>query len=388
MARIAKPWWREESNCYYVTVRGVQHRLDPKKSKADRMFHDLMTKPEESLEADSAVVLIDTFLHWCQENKPDSYDWYYRFLNPFCKVVQDLTVEEVLPKHVEQFIGKKTWGPSGRRAAITAIKRAFNWGVKQGHIQRNPVKEFEKPEAPIREQVISLEAHKQILKRVSKAFGELLELAWETGARPFELYRLETRHLEMKNCRAVFPRLESKGKRRQRVIYFSKKAMQIIKRNMLPAGPVMRNDDGQPWTIYSINCAFSRLQAVMGREVSADEEIDDDVLQAKMAWIKASRADKGKPELKTADLKRQAIKSIAGSAARKKAPKYCLYAYRHSFGHRKLTEGTDSMVVATWLGHRDTQMLARVYGHIHKNQDFLLTQLNRQPAKKTGRSAG
>jgi integrase len=46
------------------------------------------------------------------------------------------------------------------------------------------------------------------------------------------------------------------------------------------------------------------------------------------------------------------------------------------------------MVVATLMGHSSTQMLERLYGHIHKNQDVRLTQLNRRPAKKAGWSAG
>jgi integrase len=262
-----------------------------------------------------------------------------------------------------------------------------NWGVEQGHISVNPVKAMKKPEAANRELLITQEIHKDILKRVSKCFGELLELAWETGARPFELYRLETRHLELKNHKAVYPKAEAKGKKKPRVIYFSAKAMKIIKRNMQPAGPVMRNDDGKAWTIYAINCAFLRLQAAMGREVSPDIEIPEKMLKTKMEMIRKIRAKKAaekkeneeKPMrvLTEAELKRQARKSLEDSAARKNAPKFCLYAYRHSFAHRKLTEGVDSMVVATWLGHKDTTMLMRIYGHIHKNQDFLLAQLNK-----------
>ena len=327
MGRIAKPWWREESQCYYATVRGVQHRLDPMKSKATRMLAELVAKPENSLDTESALVLIDRFLAWCEKNRPDSYGWYFQFLNPFCEIVRTLRVDQVEAHHVEEFIDKDTWGPSGKRAAITAIKRAFNWGVKQGLIQRSPVKSVEKPQAGIRETIIDRKTHELIVSKVSKPFGELLELAWETGARPYELYLLETRHLEVENRRAVFPRAESKGKKKQRVVYYSSTAMEIIKRNMRDEGAVMRNVDGNPWTIHSINSTFARLQRKIGT-------------------------------------------------------RYCLYNWRHSFAHRKLSEGVDSMIVATWLGHSSTQMLERVYAHIHKNQEFLLAQLDRQPSAK------
>ncbi len=333
MARIPKPWWRDESQCYYVTIRGVQHRLDPKKSTAHAMFMTLLNEPAGGLERESAVVLIDQFLDWCQKNRPDSYSWYFQFLNPFCKVVDGLRVDEVGPDHVQVFIDRPSWGPAAKRAAITAIRRAFNWGIKLGKIKKNPAKAVDKPEAPFREQIITRELHDLIITKVGKAFAELLELAWETGARPFELYRLETRHVELNNCRAVFPKSEAKGKKRQRVIYFSDAAMQIVKRNVRGTGPVIRNTDGDAWTIHSINSAFNRL-------------------------------------------------------SRKMQPRYCLYNWRHSFAHRKLSEGLDSMVVATLMGHSSTQMLERVYGHLHRNQDFLLAQVNRTPPKLAKRTAG
>lgn len=304
-------------------IRGVQQRLDPDKRIAYEMFHTLMGTSQTKLKSDHAVVLIDKFLEWCEANRPDSYAWYFQFLNPFCKEIADVRVDQVKAHHVERFIDKPTWGASAKRGAITAIKRAFNWSVKQGYISQSPVRSVEKPEAKIRETVISLAMHKANLKAVPKAFGELLELAWETGARPLELYGMETRHLELKESRAVFPRSESKGKKKQRVVYFSKKALAIVKRNMRAEGAVLRNSDGNPWNAYAINCAFGRL----AKKTSKD--------------------------------------------------RLCLYAYRHSFGHRKLTEGTDSLVVATLMGHSDLSMLHRVYGHIHQNKSFLLAQLNK-----------
>ena len=73
-----------------------------------------------------------------------------------------------------------------------------------------------------------------------------------------------------------------------------------------------------------------------------------------------------------------AINCAFGRLAKKTSKdRLCLYAYRHSFGHRQLTEGTDSLVVATLMGHSDLSMLHRVYGHIHQNKSFLLAQLNK-----------
>lgn len=383
MARKSKPWFWEARGIWCVKINGHRHNLGEVKKDAFDAFYQLMAASGKApttgkaSKHKSVVVLIDEFLDWCQKNKPKSFEWYCQFLLPFCKTVPDLRIDELKPHHLEDFIDKPTWGPSGRRAAITAIKRPFNWALKRGEIGINPLRSVEKPNEQIREMVIPLSMHKQILKFVGKPFAELLELAWETGARPFELYLLETRHLELKSSRAVFPREESKGKKRQRVIYFSKKALAIVKRNMQAKGPVLRNADGKAWTAYSINCAFLRLQTAMGRQAAVKpEKISDEQVQAKMTKIRESRERKGKVPLSESALRWQARKSVTDAAIRKHALKLCLYAYRHSFGHRKLTEGTDSLVVATLMGHKDTVMLAKVYGHLMQNQGFLLAQLN------------
>lgn len=96
-----------------------------------------------------------------------------------------------------------------------------------------------------------------------------------------------------------------------------------------------------------------------------------------MENLRLSRRAKEKAPLSEASLRWQAMQSLANTAARKKAPRFNLYAYRHSFAHRKLSEGTDSLVLATLMGHSDVKMLQRVYAHIHQNQDFLLAQLNK-----------
>lgn len=377
MPRPSKPWYWKARKEWYVKINGERIRLGPDKEAAKTYFHALMAKPDDTVNHDSAIAIIDEFLLWCEKERPASYDWYYQFLNPFCKAIQDLSVSQVAPSHVTAFIDKPTWGPSAKRAAVTAIKRAFNWAVNEGRIPKSPVKQCKKPEATIREQIITREMHDEAVSLVNPQFADLLEIAWETGARPFELYRLETRHLELDKSRVVFPKSESKGKKKNRVVYFSPKALDIVKRNMWPSGPVLRNTDGEAWTVYSINCSFLRLQTAIGLKARNEKDLSKASINAKMAEIKKSRADKEKPPLKEGALKKQATKSLSDSAARKNAPKYCLYSYRHSFAHRKLSEGMDSMVLATLMGHSTVQMLDRVYGHIHKNADFLLAQLSK-----------
>jgi site-specific recombinase XerD len=87
-----------------------------------------------------------------------------------------------------------------------------------------------------------------------------------------------------------------------------------------PAGKLFRNEDGEPWQKDTINQRFSRRKNLMGQ-------------------------------------------------------KLCLTHIRHSFATRMLLAGVDALTVATWLGHADTSMLSRVYGHLTQNPDYLHERL-------------
>ena len=382
MPRPSKPWYWKARKEWYVKIDGERVRLGPDKKAATEQYRALMA-PQKKLQRGQAIVLIDDFLEWCQKNRPASYSWYFQFLNPFCKIIDGLRVDDVTPEHVTEFIDKPTWGPSAKRAAVTAIKRAFNWAVKQQKIHTNPVKECSKEEATTRDLLITEEIHAELLSFATPEFAELLEMAWCTGARPFELYRLETRHLDLKNSRAIYPKAEAKGKKKPRVIYFSPKALEIVERNMQASGRVFRNTDGEPWTVYSINCAFLRIQTAMGLKASTKIKITPEALEAKMVMIRKNREKKNlmeenpKPPHSPAALHNLATKSLRSAAARKHVQKYHLYAYRHSFAHRKMSDGMDSMVVATLMGHSSVDMINRVYGHLNKNAAFLLAQASK-----------
>jgi integrase len=49
--------------------------------------------------------------------------------------------------------------------------------------------------------------------------------------------------------------------------------------------------------------------------------------------------------------------------ARELAPRYSLYALRHSWATNALKRGVDPLTVAILMGHQDPSMLARVYQH-------------------------
>lgn len=320
MARNPKPWYWKARKCWFVTIDGQRHNLGEDKKEAEKRFHELMLgKPK--VKSDSVLCLFDEFLEWTQKHRAErTYGWYKDFILSFAKEVKHLSTDQVKPYHVQKWVDSQPgWDQGTRRGAITAIKRAFNWAVKQGYIDRSPIRHLEKPEARRREIVVTEEEYRKILEVSDQCFGEMVTFALETGARPNEIIIMEDRHLDLKNDRVVLPTDEAKGKKRIRTIYLTPRAKEIL---IGKTGRIFRNSEGNPWTAYAINCRFGKLKKKIGRRL-------------------------------------------------------CLYAFRHTFAQRKLEAGVDCLVVATLMGHSDVSMLAKYYQHHAQNPEYLLNQLKR-----------
>jgi integrase len=327
MPHFPKPFFRPARGLWYVQLHGKQLNLGPDRDSAFRQYGQLISRPSPTpLTAASIAVLLDLFLDWCKLHREErTYDWYKTRCQSFLdSLPADFDVSQLKPYHVQQWVDGKRWNAGMKRGAIVAIQRAFNWLAKQGRIDRSPIAGMEKPPQGRREKVISCAQYKEILALFPDSFGDMLQLAWETGARAQEILRLEARHFDGDKARWVFPALEAKGKKRPRIVYLTDTALGITKRlvSVYPEGRLLRNEDGVPWTRHAVSCRFSRLKKKIGE-------------------------------------------------------KLCLTNFRHSFATRRLEQGSDSMIVAALLGHKDLSMLGRVYGHLGQNGQPLIDSLKK-----------
>jgi integrase len=80
----------------------------------------------------------------------------------------------------------------------------------------------------------------------------------------------------------------------------------------------------------------------------------------------------GKPVRQYSERERARIRN---KVATRFAPRYSLYAFRHSWATRALQSGLDALTVAVLMGHNDPSTLARVYQHLSHNSDHLRKQL-------------
>lgn len=390
MPHFPKPFFKKGRGVWYVEIDRKQVNLGPNRDEAFRRYHQLMAEPrQKQVAADSVLGVVDAFLDWCCKHRsPDTYRWYRDRLQEFARHIEPtLTVGQFRPYHVQQWVDLHgEWANGSRRNAIRAVKRAFKWAEEQGYIDRSPVAHMKKPKGGKREVIVSQEEYDEILSLApDRGFRDLLIVTWETGCRPQESLIVEARHVDLVNQRWVFQESEEKSRSSMRVVYLTDVALEIVKRLMLahPEGPLFRNSVGRPWTADSVNCAFTRIQIRMGRRMLKATSKPKDkrrkllhVGENEVAAVAATmdRENKDGSPRSDAKLRHEARKRLSNKAAMAVAPKYSLYALRHTWMNRLLTLGVDALTVAILAGHRDPSTLARYYQHLSLNPEHLLAQ--------------
>jgi len=139
-ARYPKPFFREARQCWFVQLGTKQIRLDPDREEAFRQYHALMQQPEEERTSTGQAVvdILDAFLDWVQRNQePRTYDFHKGHLTTFAKSIpRGIAVTALKPYHVTKCMdAQAAWGSSTKNGFCRSVCRAFNWAVKQGHIE-------------------------------------------------------------------------------------------------------------------------------------------------------------------------------------------------------------------------------------------------------------
>ena len=200
----------------------------------------------------------------------------------------------------------------------------FNWAQKMRYLERNPIKGMPKPDRTIREEFLPIDIWPKLLEAASdEQFRDWLMVMLLSGCRTEEMFKFKAQHFD--EDRFVLPITDSKGRKQVRIIYLPDKALSIVERltKENPEGALFRNRRGVAWNKNSINCRFKRLKKIMGE------------------------------------------------------PKLCATVLRHSFAHHRLISGQDALTVAELMGQKGTDMLAKRYGKIGQNRDYMKEEANR-----------
>jgi integrase len=391
-----EPFWRAERNCYFVQIGKKQHRLSPDEAEAWRLYHELMAKPPEAPktvargESARVVQLLDAFLDWVAKNKaPRTYDSYRENIQRFAgSIPAKLTVAQLKPFHVTQSMSDCAhWSNNTKNDFISSIKRALNWAMDEGLIDQSPLARMKKPAREAREMAISPAEYATIIEAVEEpCFRDLIELAWETGARVQELRQIEARYLDLASNRIVFPPKVAKGKKYHRVIYLTGRAKEILLRlaGVHRTGPLLLTSAASAWTKDSINSAFCRLQVTLGRRKMRELSIaPKKPTRFKPATVPPEHLAEARAQHQ---VKRKAYRRELRKTARKYGPKYHLGAFRKGYASEALKAGLDTVTVAHLLGHKDATMISRVYGRVQ--QDPVHMAAAARKAKKDVKAGG
>jgi integrase len=330
--REPKPFFRIQTQSWYVQFGKQQIPLGRDREAAWEKYHKLMAERRKGVvkSDDVLATVLNRHLVWVRGNRsPATFKKKLRHLRSFGQYIgPKLKVSELKAFHVQRWIDQEYDGRSDtyRHIAISELQIALNWAVGLQYIAENPIVKMPKPEAAMREVFVPAEQWPEILAAIpDREFRDYIIVMVTTGARAQEMPRIEARHFDREHRRIVFPKSESKGKKRSRVIYLPDEAFEIVDAwaSRHTSGPVFRNTKGRPWTKDSVNNRFQRLKKKLGM------------------------------------------------------PGLCATVLRHSYAHDQLINGTDSHIVSKLMGHVDGRMLAERYGHIDQNPEFMLNQANR-----------
>ncbi len=330
--REPKPFYRTQTQTWYVQLGRQQINLGRDEKAAWDKYHALMDERRRGIvKADDSVAnVLNRHLAWARDYRAKAtFQKKLTHLRSFGQYVgPKLKVSQLKPYHVQRWIDQDyTGSDTYLNIAISEVQTALNWAAGLGYIQDNPIAKMpNKPQAGIREFVLPGKRWPELMEAIrDRQFGDYITVMVTTGARAQEMPKIEARHFEPENRRIFFPKSESKGKKRPRVIYLPDEAFAIVERlaKKHPSGPIFRNTQGRPWNKNAVNDRFKRLKKKLN------------------------------------------------------CPKLCATTLRHSYAHHQLTTGTDSHVVSKLMGHVDERMLIERYGHVEQNPEFMSGQANR-----------
>lgn len=174
-----------------------------------------------------------------------------------------LPLAEVIPFLVERHC--RNWH------ATQAVKRLFAWAADMGLVERSPVASVALPPRGQRERVLSPAERARLLRGAGRAFRDFMLAMLETLARPQEVRAL--RWDQLRDGAFALGEFKGKGRRRDglrlRLIPVSARLARLLGRlarrpGFDPAGPVLLNDDGRPWTANAVRCRMRRLRRRAG----------------------------------------------------------------------------------------------------------------------------
>ena len=174
--------------------------------------------------------LIEKFLvHHKMNSKPGTFKFY----SCLESLKSNLKISDLKPYHITTWAGE-TKG-NYRRNLMRCAKSCLAWAEAEGYIEKSPLSKMKLPPSISRgdEVFLTQGQWEKIIAAVDDVdVFDVLMLLHETGCRPGEVRLLEATYFDEVGKCIVFPKVESKGGKIQRIIHLNPVAMEIVKRRV------------------------------------------------------------------------------------------------------------------------------------------------------------
>jgi integrase len=341
---MKKPFYRESHKCWYVKdAAGRFIRLDPGEDKAYRLWEDMRRLADYRHHDATLDAILEAFLVDLEPRiSEERLVKYTYFANAFSDhmgkptMARRVTGSDVL-RWVKKPKNGKVWSVARQRDAGQAIKRALGWAIRRGYLPWSDVLEltFEAP-AP-RATTLLRTTHADLVaacrkERKARPFALVLIALRLSPARPIQVREVTAANYIGHSW--VFSKHKTGKKTQKPLVIRLSPCLETLTRILASSnekGPLFLNFHGKKWTKDGLALRFRRVRERLNLE---------------------------------------------GITA---------YSYRHSFATDALEAGVDLPTVAALLGHSDTAMVARVYGHLDQRTGHLqdaLRKVSQQRAKQ------
>jgi integrase len=292
--RTAKPYWKTSHKCWYLRLDGRDIRLDTDEQKAqDEYFRIMAERTDEpqdhDLTSDSATVrqLLVAFLEWSKVNdSPGNHRYYNQYLTGKrgfgAYVSPSLRIRDLRNFHVTGYL-QKHHAKHHAGSIIPALKRPFNWAIKEGYVRFNPIQGVKRPPTIGRagndDVYITPAEYDALIAAVpSDVFRDYIEFMYETGCRAEEINKLQTAWFKSSQRCCIIPAPETKGHKsrrrpKDRFIRLNDRALEIAKQNAMKnhGGKLFRNSAGRPWesSVIRNHCKRKWVRDAISRTIAA-----------------------------------------------------------------------------------------------------------------------
>lgn len=345
---MRKPFFFTQKKCWYFKdAAGKFIRLDQDEEKAYELWK-ILSVPDKLKKVQAAnSTLIDIFESFLSEEELElpkvAFDCVktagLQMMDKFghdclCSAITKGDVARWLAEEKEGRLRKdKTrrkyfWSDSRKRDTGSCIKRVFKWALDNGLIESNPLAAMKLPTPKPRSQLITKEDHQRmVLDALSvdehRSFGMYL-MASRCGARPQQIRNVTGKNVfDISGSLVwIFEDHKTAKKTKKNLTVFLSPCLQTLTRILKASrgdSHLFTNSNGLPWKRDTVAQRIRRIR----KRLNLPEE------------------------------------TIA-------------YSYRHTFATDALLAGIDISTVAVLLGHTNSNMVARVYGHLDQHRERLV----------------